>query len=466
MKKITKLFSPAWGLLASLLFVLSSCDKMNDIQQEYAERTEKVYLGKVDSIEYNPGFGRAKITWYISADPKIEQTIIYWNMRQDSLVKEVVRSESGVYKDSVILENLPEGSTLFEFRNVNDRGEYSLYSSASVSVWGLEFGDGLRARRLQAFDYDYQQAIYNLTLSPSAIGDSVLFSEITYINNLSVEKTVKIERDINEVALADFPDGGDFQFRTVFFPPQGIDTVYNDFQTFEGPTVVSDKGVEIALQGNMESKYFGKYGELLYEWNANGDLIEYAIGANGELSQSASYPMLAPRTTYRDFFFYDDDKFIGITTGNGVAMVQFENGALSQVGAATFGSGFGFPQFLPTRGFFFSRSDAGALQTWVARNDATWGTPNGTNRGDGYETYGIMTVFNHEVLLAVDENGYLWSVPYSVSGTLGSRSRVGSGWGRFEKIFSVGTALYGMEADGDFYVFNDFNVMETFLVVD
>ena len=79
---------------------------------------------------------RAKITWYITADPKIEQTVIYWNERTDSLVKNVSRTSSGVMKDSIIIENLPEGSTLFEFRNMNSKGEYSLYTPVSYThLW-------------------------------------------------------------------------------------------------------------------------------------------------------------------------------------------------------------------------------------------------------------------------------------------------------------------------------------------
>ena len=129
-----------------LIGVLPSCDDMNDIQSEYADRDERVYLGKVDSLKAFPGFGRAKITWYITADPKIEQTVIYWNERTDSLVKNVSRTSSGVMKDSIIIENLPEGSTLFEFRNMNSKGEYSLYTSVTATSWGVR--QGLRARRL------------------------------------------------------------------------------------------------------------------------------------------------------------------------------------------------------------------------------------------------------------------------------------------------------------------------------
>lgn len=464
MKNIIKLYLPA--VLTFSLFMLASCDKMNDIQQEYASRKEQVYLGKVDSIEYYPGFGRAKITWYIGADPKVERTIIYWNMRRDSIVKEFVREKPGVQKDSIILDNLPEGNILFEFRNTNSQGETSLYSSQTVTVWGLEFGDGLRARRLQAFDYDYERSIYNLTLSPSTEGDSVLFSEITYTNNLGAESTVKIERETDEVALTNFGNGSEFRFRTVFFPPQGIDTVYNDFQVYRAATAVSNKGMKINFRGSKESKYFDQYGELLYEWNAEGDLIKYLVDPTGELNQSESYPAIVPRSIYRDFFFYDDDKFIGVRTSNAVSMVQFEDGKFKQVGAETFGSGFDQVQFLPARGFFYSRDKNGNIRTWVARNNASWGAPNGTIVGTGYDEYEVIALYNHEALLAVDGNGHLWSIPISVSGIPGFKSRVGSGWDRFEKIISIGTTLYGMEENGSFYVFTDFNITDTFWIVD
>lgn len=466
MKNIIKLSPLILGFLTFWLFVLASCDKMNDIQQEYADREERVYLGKVDSIEFYPGFGRAKLTWYVSADPKVERTIIYWNMRRDSIVKEFVRNTPGVQRDSITLDNLPEGSTLFEFRNVNSQGESSLYSSATVTVWGLEFGAGLRARRIEAFNYDYEQSIYNLVLSSSSAGDSVLFSEVIYTNSLGEEKIVEIERETNEVALTNFVDGSELRFRTVFFLPQGIDTVYNDFQVYRAATAVSERGTKISLQGNSESKYFDHHGTSLYEWNTAGDLITYNIDAGGELLQTELYPAIAPRSIYRDFFFYDDDKFIGVQTNNRLAMKQLEDGVFHQVGAATFGSGFTHIQYLATRGFFYSRSAAGVINTWIARNDATWGSPNGTNVGEGYDAYGIIALYNHESILAVDEDGDLWNIPITVSGVPGYKSRIGRGWDRFEKIFCVGRILYGMEANGDFYVFNDFNTTDTFWIVD
>src|SRR5690554_2364197 len=123
MKQITNRLITALLVLFAALACIVSCVDMNEFQSQYHDTEERVYLGKVDSIKSISGFGRAMITWYVTADPKIEQTIIYWNQREDSIVRDFNRKTPGVQKDSIIIENLPEGSTLFEFRNVNSKGE-------------------------------------------------------------------------------------------------------------------------------------------------------------------------------------------------------------------------------------------------------------------------------------------------------------------------------------------------------
>ena len=478
MKKITKIVPVALAFVAVVLLLLSSCDKMDDIQRKYAEKEEQVYLGKVDSIRYFSGFGRAKITWYIGSDPKVEKTIIYWNMRKDSIVKEFVRKGPGAQKDSVIVENLPEGSTLFEFRNINNRGETSLYSSSTVTVWGSEFAVGLRARKLTAFNFDYAQSLFTLNLSPSARGDSVIYSEIVYKDKVGAEKTVRIERATEEVQLPNFPDAGEFKFRTVFFPPQGLDIVYNEFKTYRAPDAISNRGVKLSVTGRMASKYFTGEGQSIYEWNATGGIIRYAVNADGSLTQTASMASLVPRATYRDFFYYDEDRFIGINTAGAVSMHQIQNGQLifvkaTPTSANTFGTGFTMPRFVPGKGFFFSVLAAsadvltsGEVKAWYAKNDATFGAPNGVTVGKGYAIYEPLTMFNNQFLLGVDTNGNLWSIPVTANGALGYRSRIGTGWNRFKKIVGVGTSLLCMEENGSFYVFNNFNSTDKYWIVN
>ncbi len=472
MKKTYRLFPVVLGLLASVVLLFSSCDKMNDIQEEWAGREEQVYLGKVDSVRFYPGFGRVKITWYIGADPKIDRTIIYWNMRQDSIVKEFARGGSGLQRDSIILENLPAGSTLFEFRNVNNEGQTSLYSNATITVWGSEFGSGLRARRVEAFSLYPAESVFELGLTPSTPGDSVEYAEVIYTTSLGQTRTLRADRETNLLALTDFPDGGEFRLRTVFFPPQGIDTVYNEFETFRAPTVVTTGGSKWSLAGNLSSKYFERDGESLYEWKSSNELISYSLNGDGTVSTTGTQIGTVPRATYRDLFFYDADRFIAVTTGNALRMVTIQGGApvivKTPANADDFGTGFNMPLFMPAPSgvFFYSLTAAGVLQAWYARNDASFNTPNNASVGTGLQVYNNkLALFNGAALLAIDADGNLLSQPVSVSGRLGSRSRIGSGWDRFVAIRSVGTTLLGVESNGDIYQFPNFNT-DSYWIVD
>ncbi|WP_418892538.1 DUF4998 domain-containing protein [Limibacterium fermenti] len=458
---MNKLISIMVSLLAILFFAIS-CDDMNDIQKEYAEKGEQVYLGKVDSLQSFPGFERTKIVWYIGSDPKIEQTIIYWNMRKDSVVKDFVRTTSGIQKDSIVIENLPEGSMSFEFRNINSKGQTSLYSSLTATMWGKDFAEGLNAREIESRNFDYEQSRYELNLSLTSKGDSVVYSQIVYTDSKGTERTIRIERETNKIELSDFTDGMEFRFRTVFFPPQGIDTVYNEYAVYKAPTAVFEKGTKLSLLGNIQSNYFQRDGKYLYEWNKGGDLIIYALQEDGSFAYTEKYEGIVPRNVYRDFFFYDDDKFIAISTDHKVTMHKITNGKLVSVGNVL-GTGFNMSKFLPAKGFFYSVGDY-TLKTWFAKNDATWASSNGLTVATNFR-YDPCVLFNFKYLIGIDAKGYLHSIPISTTGRLGNEDAIGSGWNRFVKIVSVGEKLLGLDNNGDFYEF-DFDATNSYWVLD
>lgn len=461
MKKINKLITGVLGLFA-LLLIAVSCDDMNEIQSKFTEVDEQIYLGKVDSLKSYPGFGRSKITWYIGADPKIEKTIIYWNMRQDSIVKDFVREVPGIQKDSIIVENLPEGSSLYEFRNINSKGETSLYSVLSVQSWGEDFAKGLSMRGLKSQEFDYASSTFELSFSPTYEGDSVIYSEVLFTDVNGIKNKIKIDRDTDSLTLTEFPDGGELQFRTVFFVPTGIDTVYSTYEKFRAPEVIFENGEKLSIGSGLDSKYFDHDGLGLYEWNSAGDLIEYGL-SEGTFSQSKVYPALAPRTTYRDFFFYDDDKFITVTTANALSVNQLADDKLTVVGNNPLGTGFTHPLFLPSKGYFFALGSDASLVAWTATNEGKWGVPLSTPIAKDLK-YTLMTLYKFNFVIAVDEEGYLWSIPISTTGQFMSKNKIGSGWDKFKKIVGVNNFILAMDENGDFYKF-DFDT-ERFWIVD
>lgn len=470
---MNKLIIITASLLALLLMGIS-CDSMNDIQAEFADRDETVYLGKVDSLKVYPGFGRAKITWYVSADPKIEKTVIYWNMRQDSIVKDFTRTTSGIQKDSIIIEDMGENALLYEFRNINSKGESSLYSSITVTAWGENFASNLLARRLVSREYDYEQSQYTLNLTDAMRGDSVAYSQVLYTDINGGEKNVRIERNVSTVILPDFGDGMELQFRNVFFLPLGMDTVYGTYQTYKSPVATFDAGKKLSIGGNVNNRYFQRDGKILYEWTEGGDLIEYTVNEDGSYTLNESYPALAPKTSFRGFFFYDDDKFISISAPNDalVQMWRLVNGQLILVpragdNAISFGSGFRMDGFIPTKGIFYTYSN-GALRTWFANNNATWGggSINGATVASNKNLYSDpIVVYNYRYIVTVDPDGYLWSIPISTIGVPTGLNKIGKGWDKFVHLACVGTKLLALDANGDLYEF-DFDAEEKYWIID
>lgn len=162
---------------------LIQCNDGDELYKRYIDEGEKVYLGKTDSLVALSGIGRIKLKWYVNADPKIEETVIYWNMRQDSIVKSFHRTEKGKQEDSLFIENLPEGIYTFELINRNKSGYRSLASSVQGEVYGQTFISGLKNRTISAmtvvaYDKETQLSDIKITWGPAITGS--LGSKISY----------------------------------------------------------------------------------------------------------------------------------------------------------------------------------------------------------------------------------------------------------------------------------------------
>lgn len=220
-------------LTFSYLFI--ACDSMEDINRIYSEKEEKVYLGKVDSIKTFAGLNKIKITWYISSDPRIKNTIVYWNMRQDSIVKPFNREKSGVQKDSIIIENLSGSNYYFEFRNVNDRGESSLFSSATGTTLGKKHLESLKNRTPTSIEYDAETFNTTVVLSPTIPEDFLVYSELKYLDKDGKEVSLIIDRDSISFIMENVPRRGKFQLRSVFSVGFDNEIFYSNYDSYDVP---------------------------------------------------------------------------------------------------------------------------------------------------------------------------------------------------------------------------------------
>lgn len=137
---------------------------------------------------------------------------------------------------------------------------------------------------------------------------------------------------------------------------------------------------------------------------------------------------------------------------------------LTPAGAETFGTSYSMERFMAAKGFFFSLRNDGRIYVHPANNNATWGTPQTTQVSSGF-TYNPAAVYNNKALIGIDTNGYLYSTPFTTTGTLGSRTSIGSGWNKFKKLVGVDNKLLCFDENGDIYQF-DFNATDSYWVIE
>ena len=224
--------------LATLLIVLISCNDLEKIHQKYLDEGEQTYLGRPDSLKTYPGAGKVKLTWYQNADPKIETTVIFWNLRQDSLVQPFNRNPKGGYqKDSVIIEGLDEGSHTFELMNRGQDGEKSLFSTVQGEAYGSSYIGRLRVRpigsiRVTSFDEVEKNATVTINwnaATANCVGTIVRYKKYPSGEEVSVRVTspVATSTELEETGNRLF-DPDDMLYLTSLYLPEGsIDTLYS-----------------------------------------------------------------------------------------------------------------------------------------------------------------------------------------------------------------------------------------------
>lgn len=198
--------------IMSLLVAAAACTDMDDYLK-YTGGKELIYTGKVDSAQARAGNNRVVITGLLISDPKITKLKIYWNTRQDSLIKDIERS-AGV--DSLAIPiPLPEGRYNFEMITYDAVGNASVTVFESGSSYGATYQDALINRPIKSAEAlgfnEVRVDMYNSD-------ETALFTEIVYTNVDDEVKVVRVPSDIARVTLSDIKNQTKFSYQTYYLP--------------------------------------------------------------------------------------------------------------------------------------------------------------------------------------------------------------------------------------------------------
>lgn len=231
-------------LILNVLATIWSCGEMNDLHQIYLDRGEIIYTGAVDSLEVSGGLNRVKLKWEMNADPRIQDLIIRWNNKSDSVIIDVERSASntGFYKDSIILdENMAEGNVVLQLYTRDGVGHTSIVREITGTVYGQGFASAAALRlprkisSVELIDNETVKIKFDVSEDIYMSATNVYYT--CYSDSQEGKTmTVTVAKDETEVLLTGVRAGEEISYQSFFYPEiNALDSFEGKLQTYKLP---------------------------------------------------------------------------------------------------------------------------------------------------------------------------------------------------------------------------------------
>lgn len=216
-----------WGIV-TLWF--ARCTPIDYHYKDYLENAEKVYPGRVDSVEFMPGNGRAAIRSLISTDSRVTKMRISWGA--DGLFEtDILPEDIANYKD-VVIPAIEEGIYTFEVRTLDNEGNQSMRAEVFGRVYGAAYVETLNDRIINSVRQTGEGLLINW-FSESA-DSTLLGTVVSYLKTDGDSAHVFTTRISNETVLPQFEAETEFSFSTLYKPTSlAIDTFYTPRQTID-----------------------------------------------------------------------------------------------------------------------------------------------------------------------------------------------------------------------------------------
>lgn len=213
------------ALSCCVLHSMVSCEGMNDIHQKYYDMGEGIYTGAIDSLYVAYGFEKVAFAWFLNADPRINKTTIYWNLRNDSIEIPVNRTQSGPIAVEYML-TVPEGNYAFEFITRDNQGHSSLAREAAVTILGATYKQGLRNRNITSIE---KKTNGDMLIKWDAIASREIQYVILSYQASGQPQTLRVENSDNETVLTGVQTGDNISIITYYLPQYS-------FELFDAPS--------------------------------------------------------------------------------------------------------------------------------------------------------------------------------------------------------------------------------------
>lgn len=195
-------------LLAAL--AAAACGDAYEAHEQYLKMGEKTYLGKVRDLEAQGGFKRARLKWWLTADPRVCEVVIAWEGGEAVVPVPEGRNAADSMTHTI---DLDEDRYTFSVKTRSAAGSESLVSTASCEVYGDTYRASLTPQTATVH-IDYRGVIYFAW----AQVDGCQMTTMRYVDKEGERKTLEIAPGTASTIFTDVEPGAAYTLKSVFEP--------------------------------------------------------------------------------------------------------------------------------------------------------------------------------------------------------------------------------------------------------
>lgn len=217
-------------LLAGSLF--QACSDITDMQREWLDRGETLYVGKLDSLKFRGGLNRVQMEGLLTYIRSAERGVVTWNdQKLDFQIDDI---KQGGDTARLLIDNLEEGTYRFYVQTFDKDGNQSL----KEECYGYVYGDEYRMTQSPKFISEMKPDPEKMLLLWNASDDAIKVL-LTYENKDGEMISMTLPGNVKQTEIADWKKGGKIETLTYTLPEKdAIDTIALDPYKQEFPVDV------------------------------------------------------------------------------------------------------------------------------------------------------------------------------------------------------------------------------------
>ncbi len=217
-------------MVAGMVLLAASCQKQDHAYKEFIKDGERIYIGKVIDLTAQAGAGRVQLSWGIF-DARVKKVKIKYNDNQDSVILDVVKTESIDYVQTIIT-NLEERTYTFQVYAMDGVGNQSIAGTIDCKSFGESYRKTLNNRIIGSKIISGKNVTLNWV---SVTTDSnIAETEIEYYDlDSGLANTVVLAKSSTSIVLPNINTTKGIRYKTKYYPTtNAIDYFFTDYSTY------------------------------------------------------------------------------------------------------------------------------------------------------------------------------------------------------------------------------------------